>query len=162
MRILTLLLALAPVAALADDCQDAVKAAYDKLAAAPAVKQTATIPGTPTLQMVMIGDILYMDRGDGQWTKLPLQPGMRAEMMQDTIPDASELTECRVVGKDAVDGADMTVYQYVPPQLMDETPGPQQLWIGVADGLPHRMTSEQDGQSLEMTMTYEDVKAPVE
>ncbi len=162
MRILPLLLAAMPVAALADDCQNAVKAAYDKFATTPAVKQTATIPDTPTLQMVMIGDVLYMDRGDGQWTKLPLQPGMRAEMMQDTIPDASALAGCREVGTEALDGADMTVYEYVPPPLADENPGPQKVWIGVADGLPHRMTSEQDGQKLEMTMTYEDVKAPVE
>lgn len=162
MRITALLLALAPATAWADACQDTVKAAYDALAKVPAVAQTLTMEGTPTIRMITVGDTLHLDQGEGTWTRVPLQPGMRQQMMQQTLPDASALGACATVGSEALEGAAMTVYQYLPPSIAGETPSPQKLWIGDADGLPHRMTTEQAGKPMEMTITYEGVTAPAD
>ena len=156
------LLALAPAGtALADACET-VKAAYDRLAAAPAVAQTVTMAGMPAMRMVTIGDTLYMDPGQGTWTTVPLQPGMRAEMMAETVPDASALTGCREVGSETLDGAAMTVIEYTPPAIDGTAMAPQTVWIGADDGLPHRMTAVQDGEPFEMRIGYEGVTAPVE
>lgn len=159
---LLLTLGLAPVAAMADDCQTTVKDAYDKLAIAPAVRQVMTMQGSQTMQMVVLGDTLYMDQGEGGWMKMPLQPGMRQQMLQQTLPDASVLAECKELGGETIEGAAMTVYQYVPPSIAGETPTPQKVWIGDDDGLPHRMTIEQGDAPMQMTLGYDGVTAPIQ
>lgn len=162
MRMTALILALVPATAMADDCQTIVKNAYDKLSVAPAVRQTLTMDGSPTMEMVMLGDTLYMDQGKGGWTKLPLQPGMRQQMMQQTIPNASVLAECGEMGGESVEGRAMTIYQYLPPSIAGETPTLQKVWIGDDDGLPHQMTTEQEGAPMMMTLAYDGVTAPIE
>ena len=150
-----------PESALAGPCDD-VKTAYDRLAVAPAVAQTVTMTGMPPMRMVTIGDTLYMDQGEGTWITVPLQPGMRAEMMAKTVPDASALSGCSEVGSETLDGAAMTVIEYTPPPMEGMAPAPQKVWIGAEDGLPYRMTSVQDGEPFEMSIGYEGVTAPVE
>lgn len=156
---LSLLLALPPAAALADACQT-VKAAFDKLAAAPAVAQTISMPGMAPMRMVALPDAMYIDQGAGSWTKLPMEPGMRAEMLAQAAPDASVLSDCAEAGAEALEGVATTVYAYTPPSFAGETPEPQRLWIGDADGLPYRMTTTVDGEPMEMTIRYEGVTAP--
>lgn len=158
---LSLCLALAPAAAFADACETVI-AALGKFAAAPAVHQTISMVDQPPIQMVAIGDAMYVDPGKGAWMKLPLQPGGRAAMMQDVMPDATALKDCHEAGTENIEGAAMTVYEFLPPSFAGEVPQPQKLWIGDADGLPHRMTAIADGKPMEMTVSYEGVTAPVE
>lgn len=145
-------------AARADACAT-VKAAYDRLATVPAVAQTLVTPGAPTMQMVTLGDTLYLDKGDGAWTTIPLSPGMRAQMMASAIPSSDALTACTEQAAETLDGAPMTVFEYTPPSMDGQPSPPQTVWID-ADGLPRRMTTQLDDGPLEMTLVYEGVTAP--
>lgn len=156
-----LLLALFPAVASADACES-VKAAYDKLATAPAYRQSMTMEGMPDMHMVMIGDTLYMEQTKDKWTKMPLEPGMRAKMMHDLMPEASALKDCQDLGAEVVDGVAATVFAYTPPPIGGIEQGAQKVWVADADGLPRRMTAEQEGKPMEVTIGYEDVTAPVE
>lgn len=160
MTALTIACALAPAVAQADAC-GTVTAALEKLAAAPAAHQTISMGDRPPMQMIALGDAMYVDQGEGGWMKLPLKPGMRASMMQEAIPDATALKECGTAGSDVIDGLAMTIYRYLPPSFAGETPQPQQLWIGDADGLPYRMTTTSEGKPMEMTVRYQGVTAPL-
>lgn len=157
---LSLLLALAPAAALADACET-VRAAYERLAAAPAVHQTIRVADWPPMQMVVLADAMYVDQGSGAWMEVPVQPGMRAAMLQEVVPDAATLKDCRETGSEEVAGVATTIYQYLPPSFAGETPSPQTLWVGDGDGLPYRMTMESERQAMEMTLVYDGVTAPV-
>lgn len=156
---LSLLLALPPAAALADACET-IKAAFDRLAAAPAVAQTVKLGDMPPMRMVALADTMYVDRGTGDWTSIPLEPGTRAQMLAAAVPDALALKDCAEAGHEAVGDVAATAYTYIPPSFAGETPVEQKLWIGDADGLPYRMTTESDGQPLEMTIRYDGVTAP--
>ena len=160
MTALPILCALVPGAAWASAC-DTVTDALGRLAAAPAVHQTISMGDRPQMQLIALGEAMYVDQGEGGWMKLPLQAGMRATMMQQAIPDPSALKDCRAAGADAIDGQAMTVYQYLPPSFAGEVPQPQKLWIGDADGLPYRMTTAAEGRPMEMTVRYQDVSAPL-
>lgn len=160
---LALLAAIPSSPAWADACAT-VKAAYDKLATAPAYRQSVAMEGTPPMQLVMIGDVLYITQDAtkaGGWTKMPMAPGMRAQMMQQTVPDAAALTDCREVGPDTLDGAAMTVLEYRPPPIEGLDGGLQSIWIGEADGLPHRMKAVQDGKPIEVDLAFDGVTAPI-
>jgi len=150
--------ALVPAAALADACET-VKAAYDRFAAAPAYRQSVSLEGTGTVELVMIGDAMHMQDGSGEWTTLSLEPGMRAQMMEATIPDASALADCRELGAETLDGRETTVFEYVPPAMEGVDQGPQKVWVD-ADGLPRRMTAVQEGSAVDVRIAYEDVSAP--
>lgn len=157
---LALFLALAPGLALADDCET-VKAALDRLAAAPAIHQTVTMGDEAPMQLVALGDTMYIDQGTGAWMKVPLQPGMRAQMMAQALPDATALSDCRQGGTEEIAGVATTIYEYMPPSFGGEAPQAQKLWIGDADGLPYRMTSMADGKPMAMTVVYDGVVAPM-
>jgi hypothetical protein len=155
------LLALVPAgAALADACET-VKAAYDRMAAAPALEQTMRLEGMPPMRMITAEGKLFMDPGDGAWQAMPMDPAMRAEMMASIVPDAAALTGCAELGPETVDGVAMTVFEYTPPAFGGVQGGPQKVWIGDDDGLPHRMTAVEDGSAIEMTVVYDGVVAPI-
>lgn len=158
---LSLLLALAPAAALADAC-DTVKASFDRLATAPAVHQTMAIEGMPPMQLVAIGDNMYMSQDGSSWMQVPLPPGGRAAQMETVMPDASALSDCREAGSEDIGGTATTIFEYLPPSFAGETPSPQKLWIGDADGMPYRMTTVVDGTAMEIGMVYEGVVAPIQ
>jgi hypothetical protein len=144
--------------ALAGACDD-VKAAFDRLAAAPQVRQTIRMGDMPPMRMVALETALYLDQGEGTWVTLPLQPGARAEMMAQTMPDASALRDCREAGSEQVEGIDTTIFVFLPPSFGGEPPTLQRLWVG-EDGRPYRMETTVDGGPMEMTMAYEGVTAP--
>lgn len=147
-------------AALADDCQTVFEA-YVALAAAPAYHQTVSMPNAPTMEMVTVGDVLYM-REDEAWKKVDLGPGMRAEMMRQTMPSADALKDCSRLAGDTIDGAAMSVYSYQPPQIEGAGPlGAQKVWIGDKDGLPHRMASVgADDGGVTVEIVFDGVEAP--
>ncbi|MER2509871.1 MAG: hypothetical protein ABTQ27_14115 [Amaricoccus sp.] len=143
----------------ADACQTVLDA-YTALSKAPAYRQTMSTPGEAPMELVTVGDTLYMKEGTG-WTKLPLRPGMREQMMASIVPDVSALKDCSELGSETLGGIGTTIYSYQPPP-MDGVPdtGPQKVWIG-EDGLPRRMTVEQDGGTLEVVMSFDGVTAPI-
>lgn len=160
-RLLPVLLAALPAGASADDACTTVKAAFDRLATVPAYRQTVAMPGMPVIRSVSIGDVMYLDQGDGAWRTVPLAPGMREQMMASVLPDAAALEGCGVVGTETLDGIETTVVVYTPPPIGGMAQGPQKVWIADGDGLPRRMTAEMEGGALEVTIAYDGVTAPV-
>ena len=145
--------------AAADACQTVLDA-YVALSKTPAYRQTIDAPGATRMEMMAIGDTLYV-KDEGDWTKLPLQPGMREEMMSQMVPDASALKNCEEVGSESLGGVSTTIYAYEPPPIegVPDT-GPQKVWID-GEGLPRRMTADQEDGRLEVDMYFDDVTAPI-
>jgi hypothetical protein len=142
----------------ADVCA-AVADAYGRLAAVQAYRETVSMPNLVTLEMVAIGDMLYVKQGL-DWQKVPLEPGMRAKMIKRIIPDAASLKACAAAGTETIDGQAMAIYDYTPPAVEGiGDPGPQRVWIGAGDGLPHRLLAER--QKADIRLSFDGVKAPI-
>ena len=141
----------------ADDCQT-IYNAYEALSKAPAYRQTMTFAGVPPMELIAVGDAIYMKHGPS-WQKMPVEPGMRAAMQKQTMPSAAALKACSQVGTETVRGQAATIYQYTPPPLEGAGPlGPQRVWIG-DKGLPLRMTSQQE--NTDVNLFYDNVVAPI-
>lgn len=150
-------MALVSTSALAGDC-DAVAGAYDLLSRAPAYRQLTSLDGKPLLDSIAIGDDLYVRDGDN-WTKTSLGKGQRAAMTKRMVPDAASLKDCGAAGDETLDGAAMHVYDYTPPAVAGMgDPGPQRVWIGADDGLPHRMLSE--STKTDVRLQFDNINAP--
>ncbi|RXF68722.1 hypothetical protein [Hansschlegelia zhihuaiae] len=151
------LMAAAPLPAGADDCA-AVAAAYEKLAVAPAYRQTIKTFGQPPVEAMAIGDMFYVNDGDG-WQSIRMKPGGRAEMMSQVVGQSGGLKDCVRKPDQTLNGVAVKVYGYRPPAMGDADPsGAQTLWVGAEDGLPRRM--ETDG--VELDISYDDVRPPKE
>jgi hypothetical protein len=143
--------------AFAGDCQ-AVADAYDLLSKAPAYRQLTSLNGKPLLDSIAVGDDLYVKDGEN-WTKTSLEKGQRAAMTKRMVPDAASLKDCAVAGDETLDGAAMHVYDYTPPAVEGMgDPGPQRVWIGADDRLPHRMVSQ--SAKTDVRLTFDGVTAP--
>ncbi|WP_280777618.1 hypothetical protein [Rhizobium sp. SG_E_25_P2] len=143
--------------ALAGDC-DAVADAYDLLSKAPAYRQLTSLDGKPLLDSIAVGDDLYVKDGES-WTKTSLEKGQRAAMTKRMVPDAASLKDCAAAGDETLDGAAMHVYDYTPPAVQGVgDPGPQRVWIGADDGLPHRMASE--STKTDVRLQFDNITAP--
>lgn len=140
------------------ECQ-AVVAAFTRLAEAPAYRQTMKLPGVGTMEMAAIGETLYI-AADGKWSKLPLRPGGRKEIMQQII-GSRPLANCEAAGSETVDGVATTVLAYrVPPiEGLTDQPSDQRVWVGDADGLPLRMVSA-DGTEVSLSFAPFDPPVP--
>lgn len=152
-----LVLVLASAAARADDCAP-VLAAYGKLAEVPAYRQIIAMAGQAGMETVAVGDVLYV-KADGEWTKAPLPPGGRKQFMQQAIGGVDGIKSCAAAGADAIGGVAMTVHAYDPPAMGGFNTGRQKVWVGDADGLPHRMATEDGSTTVEII--YEGVVAPM-
>ena len=143
--------------ALAGDC-DAVADAYDLLSKAPAYRQLTSLDGKLLLDSIAIGDDLYVRDGEN-WTKTSLEKGQRAAMTKRLVPNAASLEDCASAGDETLDGAAMHVYDYTPPAVQGVgDPGPQRVWIGAGDGLPHRMASE--STKTDVRLQFDNITAP--
>ena len=147
-------------AAQADDC-DIVFSAFEALANAPAYSQTVSMVEMTPMQSVMIGDVFYVNPGDG-WQKMTLAPAARVAMLKQFVPEAGSLSDCRKTGTETLEGQTMDVYFYVPPvpagmESFADAGGGQRLWVGVQDGLPHKMTAK----DFEMVIAFDGVVAPI-
>lgn len=157
---LPLVLAAVPAASQAGEAEcQAVVAAFTRLAEAPAYRQTVTLPGVGTMAMATIGDTLYAE-ADGAWTKLPLRPGGRKEMMQQII-GTRPLENCEAAGSETVDGVATAIFAYRVPPIEGISPEPsdQRVWIADADGLPVRMVSA-DGTEVSLSFAPFDPPVP--
>lgn len=144
-----------PVEAGAGPC-DPIKAAYEKLAAAPAYRQTIKMAGQKPTETMAVGDTLYMNDGSG-WESLKLKPGQRLGLMLAVIGQSESLTNCAEQPGETMGGVAVKVYSYDPPAMDDRGQGgPQTLWVGADDGLPRRMRAD----TVELAISYEDVAPP--
>ncbi|MFK8250559.1 hypothetical protein [Ancylobacter terrae] len=153
------LAACAVTPARADDCAVIYKA-FEALAGAPSYSQDVTVQGN-RLRSVVIGDVMYVNSGS-DWQKIPLTAEGRRGILKQFLPDGTYLKECAKVGSETIGGKAMTVYSYVPPvpkgmEAFADAAGPQKLWVGVADGLPYRMTAS----SVDMSISFDGVTAPI-
>lgn len=148
---------LAPAAAHADDCAPIV-AAYTKLSEVPAYRQVIALAGGQSAETVAIGDTLYVKSGSPDWQRMDLPPGGRRQTVMQFL-DKDALKGCAAAGADTLNGAAMTKYGYEPPVMGGFTTARQTLWIGDADGLPYRMTSDDGSATVEIS--YEGVVAPM-
>lgn len=164
MRLLSLCCAFGvflPAAAMADDCA-VVLGAYTKLADISTVRQTARMANGSTLEMIAVGDDLYLSGPTG-WKKMPGGGAERRKTMTAALSEKEKPTNCRALGAEVIDGVATTEYAYTPPPSPNAPSGEQQVWIGDADGLPHRMrAAAPGGQAMEMVLTYEGVTAPAQ
>ena len=119
-------------------------------------KVTMTPAGKPvsTIDMITMGDVVYMKIGAGPWRKQPMpaaqRKAMTTQMMKTMAP-----SDCTIVGSEAVGGAPATVYEFKQPDLKGGILDVK-MWIG-ADGLPLKSESAVN-QTL---FNYTGVAAPI-
>ncbi len=150
--------AFAPGITLADDCAPVI-ASYAKLGEQTAVHQVAEMADGSTLEMVAVGDDLFLSSPAG-WQKVPGGGAERRRMMAETISTDSAPTGCRVAGSETIDGVETTQYTYMPPSLDGQPPSEQRVWIADQNGLPFRMRVSAEEQVMTMTFRYDGVTAP--
>ncbi|MGI9046355.1 MAG: hypothetical protein ACR2FI_06135, partial [Burkholderiales bacterium] len=71
-----------------------------------------------------------------QWIKSPIASS-REEIMKFADPGKVTLTDCKAVGREAVDGAATAVYTY-KGKVEGQKESEGKIWIGNEDGLPHK------------------------
>lgn len=147
-----------PICARANDCQP-VADAYDALGKAPGYRQTVHLNGSLLGEFIAVGDKLYTKEEKG-WSVIDLGAGGRVAMQKKVIPNAASLKDCVRIGPDVVAGKKAVVYGYTPPPVAGVGElGPQRVWIGTAEGLPLRMTSQQS--NTDVTLSFDNVTAPI-
>lgn len=154
-----LLFLLLPTPAVAEDC-GAIFASLQALATAPGYRATLVTADAPLMRSVMIGDMAYINPGDG-WSKIPLPPGGRAGLIAAFVPAAEALRDCQRLPDATLDGVPLAVWSFRAPvpEGLPQLPGAeavQQIWIG-ADGLPRRSTTA----GVEMTLSYDNLTPPM-
>jgi hypothetical protein len=88
-------------------------------------------------EMIIIGDDLYM-KADDTWTKVP-GGGAGTEMAQVGLTEEGIL-EAWLEGSEDVDGVPCQKYVYTAK--MGDNPIEFTCWIGVEDGLPHKIVAK--------------------
>lgn len=143
--IFLLLRAVAPAAAGPADCE-AVGNAFSAIAAVPGYRQFIDMT-TPPMKMegVVIGETVYM-QVDGKWNKVQLKPGGRKGMM-DEIMKTSSVFDCKELRAETLPAGRTKVYEYMmsPPKGMQgvsDKPAKHTVWVGVSDGLVHKLLAE--------------------
>lgn len=137
--------AIAPAAAGPADCE-AVGNAFSAVAGVPAYRQTIDMT-TPPMKMesVVIGETIYMNV-DGKWNKVQMKAGGRKGML-DEVMRMSSVFDCREVRAETLPAGRTKVYEYMmaPPKNMPgagDKPARHTVWVGVSDGLVHKMLAE--------------------
>ena len=93
-------------------------------------------------EMIVIGDDMYMKAGD-EWMKMPGGAGMEAAEVGVTEED---ILEARLEGTEDVEGVPCQKYVYTAKgeeQTFEAT-----AWIGVKDGLPHKIVTKMEGTTV--------------
>jgi hypothetical protein len=95
-------------------------------------------------EMIVIGDDMYMKVGD-TWTKVP-GGGAGTEVPEVGVTE-EDILEARLEGSEDVDGVPCQKYVYTA-QVGDNPPIEVTAWIGVEDGLPHKIVTEMEGTTV--------------
>jgi hypothetical protein len=143
--IFLLLRAVSPAAAGPAECE-AIGNAFNATAGVPAYRQIIDMT-TPPMKMegVVIGETVYM-QVDGKWNKVQLKPGGRKGMLNE-IMKTSSVFDCKELRAETLPAGRTKVYEYMmnPPKGMpgvSDKPAKHTVWIGVSDGLVHKMVAE--------------------
>lgn len=145
--------------ALADETCKTIFDSYTRLSEAPGYRQTVSLKGAVIAEQVMVGNDLYSKDGD-TWSKQSLGEGTRKALQTSIMPAADALRNCTAGAVEPVDDVQARQYSYsMPPVNGVGDLGPQRVWIGEDDGLPHRLVSEKQG--TETRVRYDDVKPPL-
>jgi hypothetical protein len=122
-------------------------------------KITLTPAGKPAtdMEMITLGDAVYMKFGDKAWRKQAITAAARKEttatMMKTMAP-----TDCTVAGSETVAGVPTTIYAFQQPdvrskgQMLDV-----KMWIANSDGLPRKSLSNISAT----TFSYDNITAPI-
>lgn len=139
---------------------EALQNAFNAVAAVPAYRQVVDMPTTKMrFEAVVIGEMIYSNV-EGKWTKIRLKPGGRKGIL-DQVMSMSALLDCTSLRNEEIPAGRSKVYQYTmtPPKGMPGATGPVQttIWIGLNDGLVHRMTTS----DMKVEITYDKVMPPI-
>jgi hypothetical protein len=106
-------------------------------------------------EMIVIGDDMYMKAGD-TWTKMP--GGGAGAAVADIGVTEDEILEARLEGTEDVDGVPCQKYVYTA-KVGDNPPVEFTAWIGIEDGLPHKIVTQMEGTTT--TQILYDVNADI-
>lgn len=126
-------------------------------------------------EIILLGGVGYAKTQDGQWQNKQFGPErieleyarLRNAVLIDHLTRARD-ADVRLAGQVELDGSTMLIYQYSyagPPEQV--TRHPAEVWVGVRDGLPHRIEvgwgTTQKGLkfSFKTTTSYFDYNADV-
>lgn len=127
------------------DCE-AIQNAFNAVADVPGYRQSVDMPSTGMkMESVVVGEIVYASI-DGKWTKVRLKPGGRKGMLT-AIMSMSQVFDCKELRSETLPVGRAKVYEYMmsPPKGMpgvSDKPAKHTVWIGVDDGLVHRMHAD--------------------
>ncbi|WP_150286799.1 hypothetical protein [Rhabdaerophilum calidifontis] len=152
--------AITPAAAGPAECETIGKA-FQAIAAVPAYRQVVDMT-TPPMKMeaIVIGETIYMSVA-GSWNKVRLKPGGRKGMLEE-IMKMTSVSDCKEVRADTLPSGNAKVFEYMmtPPKGMpgvSDKPAKYTVWIGVSDGLVHRMLAE----SMTVDLSFEKQVPPI-
>ena len=161
-KVFTLLLFF-PLPAFASETEcAAIGKAFDAVANVPAYRQSITMKDQAApMEAIIIGDMIYAKPDGQKWMKIRLKAGGRKGML-DQFMTMSAVSDCTMARSDTLPAGEMRVYEYTmaPPKGfpgMSDAPIKQQIWVGVADGLIHKLASE----GIDGTMTYGAMEPPI-
>lgn len=170
---MTVLLALAMTASAAATPADDLMHAADKFAAVKTFHATMTAGKRvseidyaapdrwhmtmPPSDSYVIGSTVYVKAG-GSWMKLPL-PGMQA--MTDQLRTPAQIRE-HIASLTIVDqGTDSDGHKYAYDTSSNGYTAHVVMWIGLADGLPHKMLVTPQGKGSPVTVVYSRYNEPI-
>jgi hypothetical protein len=147
-------------AALADECP-AVMKSFLAVQALPGFHQkiTLTPEGKPATEMEMItlGDAVYVKFGDKPWRKQAVTAAARQEMTA-TMMKTMAPTDCTIVGHETIDGVSTTIYSFQQPNALKKGEMIDvKMWIATGDGLPRKALSKISAT----TFSYDNLAAPI-
>lgn len=126
-------------------------------------------------ELILLGGVGFAKAVDGQWQRKQFEPGrielevarLRNSQLIDDLTKARE-ADVKLAGQVELDGSTMLIYQYSYAGPREEvTRYPAEVWVGVRDGLPHRIEvgwgANQKGLqfSFKTTTSYFDYNADV-
>lgn len=122
------------------DCE-AVQNAFNAVSDVPGYRQSVDMPGSK-VESVVVGETIYA-HVDGKWTKIRLRPGGRKGILQ-TMMSISQVFDCKELRSETLPAGRAKVYEYMmtPPKGLPgvpDQPVKHTVWVGVDDGLIHRM-----------------------
>lgn len=152
--------AVTPAEAGPAECE-AIGNAFKAIAAVPAYRQIIDMTNPPMkMEGVVIGETIYMNV-NGKWNKVQLKPGGRKGML-DQIMVMSAVSDCIDLRMENLPAGRAKVYEYMmtPPKGMpgvSDKPAKHTVWIGIADGLVHRMVAE----SMRVDLSFDKQVPPI-
>ncbi len=127
---------------------EAIQNSFKAVSAVPGYRQLieVTAPQASKMEFVVTAETIYAQIS-GKWTKIPLRAGARASMLANILETAT-ISDCTEVRAETLPAGRMKVYRYtmtpIKPKSGPALPGgpvESEIWVGVADGLAHRVVS---------------------